>query len=101
MSKPINEKALEIIQGARIVSQAEAEDVDFVIAGPYEPGTAMRYPDNLTGPCTQCGTMLQARYHAPRKPWICMACALELSPDGVQGVTTKQTVDEVKKFLES
>jgi len=58
-----------------VVSDAEAEQVDFVVCMPLGPSD---FTDNLVGNCCQCGTKVMYRWHAPRKPKkICIDCAVK------------------------
>jgi hypothetical protein len=56
-----------------VVSDEEAEAVDFVVCMPAT--TPSRFEDNLTGLCCVCGIKVIYRWHAPRKPpKICVEC---------------------------
>ena len=56
-----------------VVSDAEAEKVDYVVCMPE--GSPTPFDDNLTGFCCKCGTKVIYRWHAPRTPpKICVAC---------------------------
>jgi hypothetical protein len=57
----------------KVVSDEEAEKVDFVICMPVGPSL---FNDNLTARCCKCGTKVMYRWNAPRKPpKICIDCA--------------------------
>jgi hypothetical protein len=57
----------------KIVSDKEAEKVDFVVCAPVGPTD---FTDNLTAFCCKCGTKVMYRWYMPRKPpKICLACA--------------------------
>jgi hypothetical protein len=56
-----------------IVSDADAEKVDYVICMPW--GTPSPFDDNLKGTCSKCGIDVMYRWYAPRKPKkICINC---------------------------
>jgi hypothetical protein len=58
-----------------IASQQECEQASAVVCAVLT--TPLYFPDNLTGPCADCGDMLQWRPHAPKAPpKLCMRCAL-------------------------
>jgi hypothetical protein len=60
-----------------VVSEAEAETVDYVVCMPDGPS---KFDDNLTGFCAHCGTKIMFRWHVPRKPKkICLNCANKLA----------------------
>jgi hypothetical protein len=56
-----------------VVSDEEAEEVDFVVCaleGPTE------FTDNFKGICCACSRPIMYRWHAPRKPKkVCIECA--------------------------
>ena len=63
----------EFMKKVKVVSDAEAEEVDFVVCMPAD--TPSPFTDNLTGFCCECGIKVIYRWHAPRKPKrICMEC---------------------------
>jgi hypothetical protein len=55
-----------------VVSDADAEKVDYVVCMPWGPSP---FDDNLKGTCCKCGAAVMYRWHAPRKPKrICINC---------------------------
>jgi hypothetical protein len=59
-----------------VVSDDEAEEIEYLVCAPATEEPI--FDDNFFGTCCSCGTRVQYRWHAPRKPQkICMACALE------------------------
>jgi len=59
----------------KIVSDEEAEQCDFLVC--TRADVPSPFDDNLTGFCSDCGTKVQFRWHAPRKPKrICMECMM-------------------------
>lgn len=60
-----------------VISDAEGEEVDFLVCMPEGPSP---FDDNLTGFCSHCGTKVMYRWHAPRKPpKICIDCAAKMA----------------------
>ena len=56
-----------------IASDEECEAADAVVCAPAT--TPLYFPDNITGPCADCGDLLQWRPHAPKTPpRVCMRC---------------------------
>lgn len=75
MSKPGDKVEFGGIK-ATVVSDAEAEKVDYVVCMPEGPS---EFTDNLTGFCSHCGRKVMFRWHAPLKPKkICIDCAAKL-----------------------
>ena len=74
----LNERKKVLLVGEAqipIVSDEEANKAEFLICEPVVG--ELRFPDNLTGFCCDCGSKVQYRWHAPRNPKrICMACVL-------------------------
>jgi ribosomal protein L37E len=70
--RKVRERNAAILKQVKVVSNAEAEEVDFVVCprkGP-SPFTVM------TGVCSRCGVEVMFRWHAPRNPpKICVECA--------------------------
>ena len=65
-----------------IVSDEEAEKVDFVVCMPFGPS---RFDDNLTDFCCECGVKVMYRWHAPRKPKkLCLDCMYKLEKKKLQ-----------------
>lgn len=65
------DKMLNAIKNIKIVSDEEAEKVDFVVCG-YPPG---HFSDDITTVCSKCGKAIVHRPHAPKRPpKICFAC---------------------------
>lgn len=59
-----------------IVDDATAETADAVVCIAAAPW--LRFPDNLTGPCAECGLQLQWRPTSPKKPpKLCRPCAMK------------------------
>jgi hypothetical protein len=59
-----------------LTSDEEAENVEYLVCAVMteEP----MFEDNFVGNCCVCGTKVQYRWHAPRKPKkICMQCAVK------------------------
>ena len=60
-----------------VISDRDAENVDFVVCMPRGPS---QFSDNFTGFCSHCGIEIMYRWHAPRKPpKICFACAMKIN----------------------
>ena len=56
-----------------IASDEECEAADAVVCAPVT--IPLYFRGNITGPCADCGDMLQWRPHAPKKPpRVCMRC---------------------------
>lgn len=65
----------------RIISQDEAETLDFVVCG--DAGTPTPWHDNVHTTCALCGAAIIHRPHAPKRPAkICMGCALARAEAG-------------------
>jgi hypothetical protein len=61
-----------------IIPDEEAETVDFLVCAAVPPSGKMLLADNFVGICCSCGTKVQYRWHAPRRPKrICMSCAVK------------------------
>lgn len=57
----------------QVASDEECEAADFVVCAAMT--VPLYFADNLTGPCSDCGDLLQWRPHAPKKPpKICVRC---------------------------
>lgn len=68
-----------------VISNKEAEEVDFVVCMPLGP---TQFTDNLTGLCCKCGIKVMYRWHAPRKPpKICLEC---MNKNAGKLITTKE-----------
>jgi hypothetical protein len=62
----------------RLIPDEEAETVDFLVCAAVPPSGKMLLADNFVGICCSCGTKVQYRWHAPRRPKrICMSCAVK------------------------
>jgi hypothetical protein len=60
-----------------VIPDEEAETVDFLVCA-LVPDGKMLFADNFVGTCCSCGTKVQYRWHAPRRPKrICAPCAYE------------------------
>lgn len=56
-----------------VVSDEECEQADAVVCA--HATIPLYFRDNVTGPCADCGDLLQWRPHAPKKPpKVCMRC---------------------------
>lgn len=56
-----------------IASDKECEAADFVVCA--HATIPLYFADNVTGPCSECGDLLQWRPYMPKKPpRICMRC---------------------------
>lgn len=56
-----------------VVSDEECEQADAVVC--VQATIPLYFADNVTGPCADCGDLLQWRPHAPKTPpKICMRC---------------------------
>jgi rRNA maturation endonuclease Nob1 len=65
-----------------VVSDAEAETVDYLICMPDGPS---EFTDNFKGVCSRCGCAIMYRWHAPRKPKrICIECGGKLATEEMQ-----------------
>lgn len=65
---------------AEVVSDAEAEAVDFVVCGPIS-----YFSDDIHTTCAFCGTPIVHRPNAPSgPPKVCMPCAIETAKRGRQ-----------------
>ena len=61
-------------QTFKIATAGESEGCDGVVCA--NATTPLLMPDNLTGPCRDCGDMLQYRpYNPKRPPRLCIDCA--------------------------
>jgi hypothetical protein len=61
-----------------VIPDEEAETVDFLVCAPVPPSGKLLLADNFVGTCCSCGTQVQYRWHAPRRPKkICMSCAIK------------------------
>lgn len=66
----------ELLSKIKIVDDDESEQCDFLVC--TRADFPSPFDDNLTGFCAVCGTKVQFRWHAPRKPKrICMECMFE------------------------
>lgn len=76
MSKEKSDGTLRIGgKEVKVVSQEDAEKVDFVVCGPTS-----YFPDDVKTVCAQCRTPIVHRPHAPKRPpKVCMTCAVMLS----------------------
>jgi len=73
-----------------IVSDDEAEKVDFLVCMPLGPSP---FNDNLTDFCCKCGIKVMYRWHAPRKPKkLCLDCMYKLEKKTLQ--MSEQTESE-------
>jgi len=88
-----------------VISDAAAEDCNYVICMPYTPGDKPMMVGNLFGKCSKCDQDIQFRPHIPKKPpRICLACIPEVAknhPEGIHGTVTAQVLKEVKERMES
>lgn len=58
----------------KVVTDEVAESADIVVC--TDATVPLYFSDNLTGPCADCGQILQWRPHAPKKPpRVCVTCA--------------------------
>ena len=65
----------------QIVSEEEAEQVDFVVCG--DAGMATPWPNNIQTTCAMCGAAIIHRPHAPKRPAkICVGCAVQRAEAG-------------------
>jgi hypothetical protein len=70
----------DILDKIKVISDAEAEQVDFVVCVPAS--TPSHFDDDLFGFCSHCGVKVRYRWHAPRKPKkICLECAVKTMPE--------------------
>jgi hypothetical protein len=59
-----------------VVDDAKADTADMVVC--VEATQPLIFADNMTGPCADCGMVLQWRPHSPKRPpKVCMECAME------------------------
>jgi len=73
---------IEGLPPVTIVSDDEAEKVDFVVCMPLGPSP---FDDNLVGECCKCGIKVMYRWHAPRKPKkLCLDCMCKLEEKKLQ-----------------
>jgi hypothetical protein len=57
-------------------------------------------PDNLTGPCSECWSLVQYRPHAPDGiRLICMECALPNLTPNDRLVTTQRMIDDALRYF--
>ena len=67
----------------KVVSDEEAERADFAVC--CRVGMSTPFTDNLTGVCAHCGHAIFWRPYMPKRPIkICIQCAADLPPGGVQ-----------------
>ena len=65
----------------QVISQEEAETLDFVVCG--DAGMATPWPDNVQTTCALCGAAIIHRPHDPKHPAkICMGCAVARAEAG-------------------
>jgi hypothetical protein len=64
-----------------VVSNEEAEEVDFVVCSRVGPSP---FSDNLESTCSFCGAAIMHRPYIPKKPpKICLECAVERMEGGL------------------
>jgi hypothetical protein len=64
-----------------IVTDIEAEGASVVVC--IAVTRPLTFPDNQTGPCVDCGVLLQWRPHAPKRPpRICLPCVTARAAEG-------------------
>jgi hypothetical protein len=56
-------------------------------------------PDNATGPCSECGAMLQFRPNLPPGRKWCMECAAEMIEDDAVMDVPQRVLDDLKTYL--
>jgi len=69
-------KTNPLLDKLKIISDEEAETVDYVVCVPAS--TPSRFTDDFFGDCCKCGVKVRYRWHMPRKPKkICLECAVK------------------------
>lgn len=63
-------------------------------------GKPLLIADNLTGPCSECWSLVQFRPHAPSpRILICMQCAAGLIEPGDTITTTPRMIEDAKEYF--
>ena len=63
----------DILKLVKVGTDDECEGCDFVVCGPESP-----FDDDVHTTCSNCGTPVVHRQHAPKNPpKICIKCAIE------------------------
>ena len=60
--------------------------------------TPLYIPDNRVGKCSECGSKVQFRPHAPRGRKICMECAIDLIEDDTKVELLPRMLEDLKTY---